>query len=105
MTSKLEDIIANGNAYEDRGEDKSSLIACVDGFTISVLAHNNAYCTPRVDRGGPYTAVECGYPSTVPEPWLEWFEYRDGGCWGTFAYVPVEMVRELIASHGGEVQS
>ena len=72
----------------------------------------------------PYKSVECGYPSEPPEPWhcTAWHEgydrhedhqvcdgweaYSDdpdSGTGGIFAYVPVELVRALIESHGGEV--
>ena len=71
----------------------------------------------------PYRSVECGYPSERPEPWhcTAWHEgfdrhedhptcdgweaYSDdpdSETGGIFAYVPVQMVRDLIALHGGE---
>ncbi len=69
---------------------------------------------------GPYSAVEVGFPSDQPEPWdcpHGGDCTGDGGAWecyaetrsvptGTvYAYVPVGMVRALVASHGGEVAS
>jgi hypothetical protein len=75
------------------------------------------------DYSGPYSQVEVGYPSTRPEPWHcgEWAhgydrheDHRVCDGWETYAedaerptstvyaYVPVEMVRALIDSHGGE---
>lgn len=71
----------------------------------------------------PYTAVEVGFPSERPEPWHctarqdGWDSNNDHGpCdgWESYAerdndptdtvygFVPVQMVRDLIASHGGE---
>jgi len=71
----------------------------------------------------PFTAVEIGYPSVQPEPWrcTAWADGYDvhddhGTCDGweryaetsddptetVYAFVPVEMVRALIALHGGE---
>jgi hypothetical protein len=74
------------------------------------------------DYPGPYTEVEVGYPSERPEPWActhnaneygycprpadarSWQCYSDDGDTHetVFGYVPVQMVRDLIALHGGE---
>lgn len=59
------------------------------------------------DFPGPYRAVEVGFPSARPEPWRTWIEYAEEPTEPTktvYGYVPVEMVRELIALHGGEVE-
>lgn len=110
------------------GRDLPNWIVCADGFKLSVIAGGGAYCSPHPgiddapeDYPGPYAAVEVGYPSEKPEPWhcTEWAEGFDShsdhkACdgWGTYAdgddeasvygYVPVQMVRDLIALHGGE---
>lgn len=71
-------------------------IFCNDGFSLSVQAGKYHYCTPR-DNYGPYTAVEVGFPSgPVPATWQD---YSDGD--NVYGYVPIEMVAELIVSHGG----
>lgn len=70
-------------------------VVCVDGFTISVQASRNHYCEPR-ENDGPWTHVECGFPSEAV-PTIE--DYKDGE--SVFAGVPIELVEELIASHGG----
>jgi hypothetical protein len=75
------------------------------------------------DYPGPYAAVEVGYPSERPEPWHctgwadgfdshedhdvcdGWQNYADGEDYddtSVYARVPVQMVRDLIALHGGE---
>jgi hypothetical protein len=75
------------------------------------------------DYPGPYQAVEVGYPSERPEPWHcaawsegfdnhrdhptcdGWQAYADGEDYddtSVYARVPVQMVRDLIALHGGE---
>jgi hypothetical protein len=125
--SVLENIIANGNRaplYPLGAEwdgDRTNRIVCKDGFTVSVIAGDGTYCCPRPDSyyrvgglnlgdvpgdyPGPYTAVEAGFPSVRPEPWGKWSEYCDDGDKPTdtvYAYVPVELVRELVAAHGGE---
>lgn len=59
------------------------------------------------DYRGPFSAVEVGFPNQRPEPWGAWDEYCDdpGGdpteC--VYPFVPADLVRDLIISHGGEV--
>lgn len=113
------------------GEDGGppSVITCTDGFTMSVIAGGGTYCTPRpglcscalggpepehrdflgdTDHAysGPYTHVEVGFPSQRPEPWDDvWVGYAEDPEHPkktVYGYVPVEVVRDLIASHGGE---
>lgn len=114
----LEQIIKAGNRPH---RDTPNRITCADGFTLSVIAGPGTYCSPRPallqglpdglvsdapsDFPGPYTAVEVGFPSARPEPWDEWVQRAedDEHPTGTvYGYVPVEMVRALIESHGGE---
>lgn len=78
-------------------------IECTDGFSISVQAHDGAYCKPRADDNGHiyYYMVECGFPSgDVPEL----SEWKDGDGPDTkcvYGYVPIDVVAALIDSHGG----
>lgn len=123
----LDAVIATGN----RGHfwtGTPSYITCADGFTVSVIAGGGTYCTPRPpmcmcavdddfaplpwdgvghDYAGPYSHVEVGFPSAQPEPWDEWSQYADDHEAPpektVYGYVPVEMVRRLVADHGGEV--
>src|SRR5690606_10699604 len=112
----LDTIITNGNRSvrpgRFRGENQ---IVCRDGFEVSVIAGAGTYCTPRprwpvadpvpVDYPGPYSHVEVGYPSQRPEPWDEWERYAEDPEQPTdtvYAYVPVALVRALVAAHGGE---
>lgn len=130
--SLLENIIAKGNRSLDLqtilagGGNSANWITCADGFKLSVIAGGGAYCQPRPgdppewggvpdDYPGPYTAVEVGYPSG-PVPGT-WHDYCDGAeptcvatispvedctCGGVFGCVPVGLVRDLVALHGGE---
>ena len=78
---------------------------CADGFSISVQAGEFLYSTPRENRG-PWANVECGFPSERPEPWSDWVTYCEDADRPTdtvYGYVPVGMVEDLIALHGGEV--
>jgi hypothetical protein len=121
----LEEIIARGNRGHV-GYNNPNWIDCADGFRVSVLAGGGVYCVPRpalcacgigeepypfMDGGtphdypGPYTRVEVGFPSARPEPWAEWSLYAespDDPQESVYGNVPVELVRALIASHGGE---
>ena len=131
--SLLERIIANGNRghnHSDRENRRGNTITCNDGFEVSVIAGGGVYCTPRpalciypyddsmcreavldymyeapCTYNGPYTHVEVGFPSEVPEPWEIWSEFCEDPETPTstvYGYVPVEDVRALIALHGGE---
>ena len=91
----------------------SNMIHCADGFTMSVTAGDGCYCSPRPGWfdgtpetfEGPYSAVEVGYPSSRPEPWGDWeqcCENPDAPTSTVYGYVPVTLVRALVAAHGGE---
>jgi hypothetical protein len=97
----LEDIIAHGTHFERAG--KENIVTCNDGFSMSVIAHWGAYCSPRpsycrnnyisqgnacgkchdggmmgdeyCDYSGPFYACEMGFPSHRPEPWDLWKEF------------------------------
>lgn len=116
----LEQIIAHGNrASSAYGWNWGpNWLRCADGYVLSVVAGAGTYCQPRPalsertrmewecapDYPGPYTHVEVGYLSAKPEPYEPWQAL--GGEWedaDVFGFVPVDLVRELVASHGGVV--
>jgi hypothetical protein len=124
----LEEIIAHGNRGHV-GFSGEAKITCADGFTLSVIAGGGTYCHPRPvlcyhsadhdmvhepfapyedvahDYEGPYDQVEVGFPSERPEPWEEWRQFAEESEKPTetvYGYVPVGMVRVLVANHGGE---
>ena len=108
--SRLEEVITAGNRYWRPPVRPDSTIRCADGFTCSVIAGQGAYCAPYVQLDtdlyrGPYDEVEVGFPTARPEPWdrwAEWAEDPDDPTGTVYAFVPVDMVRDLIAAHGGE---
>jgi len=160
---RLETIIAGGSAATGEHAWRADPIVCADGFEISVQASWAHYCSPRPnypkeyggaekDYAGPFTHVECGFPSAVPQPWklgwfLGFFYWLHVFLWGklkvwkwepknralfekivrepnrlhlwtyyteglnddpletVYPYVPVDMVRDLIDLHGGEVDA
>jgi len=75
-------------------------ITCADGFNLSVQATHSAYCTPRQNLG-PWLEVEVGFPSADPELIMEYAEQPERPTETVYAYVPVNLVVELIALHGG----
>lgn len=111
----LDHVIAFANRDFSRPENAvSGKVVCADGFTMSVISGASTYCTPR-NNIGPYSKVEVGFPSEKPEPWSEWSRYAEIIAWDDeeedqvdptqiiYAYVPVDLVRDLISLHGGEV--
>jgi hypothetical protein len=124
--SRPEDTIAHGNRGHVGNSD--SRVTCADGFHLSVIAGGGTYCSPRpalcgTPHGrhteyrfpftsdapctypGPFTEVEVGYPSERPEPWDQWQPLCEDPREPTdtvYGFVPVTLVRALIAAHGGE---
>lgn len=76
-------------------------IECKDGFSISVQAHQGAYCSPRTGHG-PWSSVECGYPTTEPTEIMEYAEDSENPTGTVYGYVPINLVEELIMNHGGQ---
>lgn len=74
-------------------------IVCADGTRVSVQANSFTYCTPRTDEG-PHTHVEVGFPTARPRWWDEYAQ-NPTTLDTVAAYVPVELVEEFIAEHGG----
>jgi hypothetical protein len=75
-------------------------IECADGFSISVQASHGAYCSPRTNVG-PWSQVECGYPSAIPHGIMEYAEDAERPLDTVYGYVPISLVDALIAEHGG----
>ena len=77
-------------------------IICNDGFRISVQASNFNYCTPRENlANGEYTTVELGMPSEADDLIKEYAENKSNYTHTIYAFVPIEIVEELITKHGG----
>ena len=108
--NKLEQIIAGkSNQVEEVGDtgyfrkEIEDHLVCADGMTLSVQCSKYAYCAPRTDSG-PYTSVEVGYPGIDPPE--SWAEYADGDYpTDVYGWVPVELVRDFIAAHGGLISA
>ncbi len=90
-------------------------VVCADGFKMSVQAHYGAYCSPRPGGSpwggpaapesftGPFYEVEVGYPSAREELLMPHCEDPEKPTDTVYGYVPVQVVRDVIAAHGGMV--
>lgn len=76
---------------------------CADGFTISMQASVYTYCDPR-KNSGPYREIELGFPSESDSLIQEYAEDPDRPTDTVYPYVPADVVRQLIAKHGGVVE-
>jgi hypothetical protein len=91
-------------------------VHCADGYSLSIQARYGAYCAPRpggnafgiggasCDYEGPFYKVEIGFPNAHDAALDEWCEDPDDPTETVYGYVPVDVVRELIAKHGGMVK-
>ena len=78
-------------------------VTCADGFTMSVQANENAYCTPRVNGAPSYTQVEVGFPNAPEGLLMRWAEDPHYPTQTVYAYVPSEVILDVCAKHGGVV--
>ena len=98
MSSKVEEF------YRAVGDKRCKLVVCADGFSMSVQANSTSYCSPRRDYANPYTSVEVGFPNKEEPLLLEWAEEPDKPTATVYAWVPVRVVTNVIAKHGGMVE-
>ena len=75
-------------------------IICKDGFSMSVQAGQNLYCSPRQDIG-PWHEVEVGFPSHEDKDLLPYAERPNHPVDTVYSYVPVELVESVMEKHGG----
>lgn len=75
-------------------------ITCRDGMSLSVQASEYHYCLPR-SNNATYTHVEVGFPSEAIPEILEYAEDADRPTDTVYAFVPVEIVDQVIMEHGG----
>jgi len=79
-------------------------VVCADGFTMSVQAHDGAYCSPRISNAQRYDEVEIGFPSSAEPLLMEWCEDKTDPTYTVYGYVPAQVVINVIAKHGGMVE-
>jgi len=81
-----------------------------DFVKLSIQASEFHYCSPRENDCPNYSLVEVGFIEKdgkrfpAPESWLPYAEDRNLLS-DVFGYVPIELVNEFIAEHGGKIGS
>ncbi|MBC9130692.1 hypothetical protein FcAc13_05140 [Frischella sp. Ac13] len=78
-------------------------IICKDGFTFSIQCGSLFYSEPRREfkAAEKYSAFELGFPSHADELISEYAEDEQKPTRTVYAYVPREVVEQLINNHGG----
>lgn len=77
-------------------------IRCRDGFEMSVQAGAMLYSAPRLNLiNGEYIACEIGFPNRAEELIEQYAENPRNLTSTVYAYVPVELIDEIIKKHGG----
>lgn len=79
-------------------------VVCASGFSMSVQAHDGAYCSPRANNAVKYDKVEVGFPSAEEPLLMEWCDDPNDPTGTVYGYVPVQVVTNVIAKHGGIVE-
>jgi hypothetical protein len=84
------------------GEKLNKRLTCKDGFWLSVQGDRDKYSKPRKKEFNiyAYMAMEIMASELLPE---EFNEYLDNEPNRIYGYVPVEMIENLLVSHGGVV--
>ena len=90
--------------FKEAGATRNKRVVCADGFSMSVQAHQTAYCSPRVDNAEKYTSVEIGFPSKKESMIMQYCDEPGAPLDTVYGYVPVQTVTNVIAKHGGIVE-
>lgn len=115
-TARAVSLIAHERAPRHDGGRVNRRVRCADGFLVSVQASAHHYAhdssgeapywktptTPGQMAGVayPFVTFEVGNPSDEPAPSEVWDEYESSGVW---AWVPSQVVADLLDAHGGAV--
>jgi hypothetical protein len=84
---------------------RNKKVVCADGFSMSVQAHEGAYCEPRGDNQQKYTLVEVGFPTEEEPLIMDWIEVPGRiPTESVYPYTPVDVVTTVIVKHGGIVE-
>ena len=90
--------------FKAAGASRNKRVVCADGFSMSVQAHQSAYCSPRIDNAEKYTSVEIGFPSAREPMLMEYCDEPGAPLDTVYGYVPVQVVNTVLAKHGGIVE-
>ena len=78
--------------------EKRPVAVCKDGTEYSIQASSFHYCTPQEDGLEAYEEYEIGQITDWETGNLKDFAESEGGVAG---FVPVEVIKEILKSHGG----
>lgn len=78
-------------------------IVCADGFDMSVQANETSYCSPRINGADKYEEVEVGFPSMEEPLLMDYCEEPSNPTGTVYAWVPAQVITNVIAKHGGIV--
>lgn len=103
---KVNEFLKNNYTYHEipdgtRFPEVTERAECKDGYSISIQANRYTYCTPRRDEAWPYESVELGFPNMEDELISEYADGPGDLTKTIYAYVPIDLVNELIEKHGG----
>ena len=79
-------------------------VLCADGFSVSIQAHDGAYCDPRRSGFQAYTSVELGYPNRPCPFIIDYAEEVERPTETVYGYVPASVVRKMLLAHGGIIE-
>lgn len=100
--SDIKEFLKDTYGVKDGMQRTRPRIRCQDGFEMSVQAGSMLYSTPRFNlRDGEYTACEIGFPNREEELIKQYAEDPEDLTETVYAYVPVEVIDEVIKKHGG----
>ncbi|MFF9204377.1 hypothetical protein ACF1AE_21660 [Streptomyces sp. NPDC014986] len=107
-TDRIDRVLAEGTGHLPRR------IRLADDTVLSVQAGPGAWCRPKprlygmgnvpADYPGPYSHLEVYLLTLVPVPesWKQYGDAHEDGHLRHFDAVPEDLVRSLVAEHGGE---
>ena len=90
--------------FKKAGATRNKRVICADGFEMSIQAHFGAYCSPRIDNAEKYTSVEIGFPSQKEPMLIDFADEPSNPTETVYGYVPVQIVTNVLAKHGGIVE-
>ena len=97
-----EGIQTHGFGGERYQQTKRLVLA--NGVSLSIQASSTHYCSPRIStQYSQYSKFEVGFPSHRIEALMPYCDDTDNPTGTVYAYVPLEVLEQYIASAGGVI--
>ncbi len=91
----------------DRSIQRSRSLLLADGTTLSIQASWGHYCSPKENSPSGsydiYDSFEIGFPSNPIDEIINYAEDKERPTDTVYAYVPKQLIRDLISARGGVV--